>query len=163
MYYLRCTECMEVFEETDLAARGEKCFCGENDFVEVFKCKICGEYFNEEEDYNPVYFDYCEKCLLETLKDEVIMLEYVTSSKEMKIEFFLNYVHDCWINATSCWVNTTMYGGISDEMLNFMIAKTPYKDKLRDFCECDLYQFAEWYDERAARGVNNNDSIFQHR
>ena len=145
MYYLRCTECMEVFEETELAARGEKCFCGENDFVEVFKCKICGEYFNEEEDYTPVYFDYCEKCLLEALKDEIITLEYVTSSNEIKIEFFLNYVHDCWINAKSLV-------GISDDLLNFLIADTKYKDKLQDFCEYGLYQFAAWYDQRDSKG-----------
>lgn len=153
MEELRCLNCSTIYDGTLM---GDRCpVCGEVNWEIVEGCDACGQYFIEE-DINPVYFGYCEKCLLEALEDDDITLAFVTRSRESRIEFFLNYVSECWVDIRNAeGISAELLVEIQGEFFAGQI-RTGFSgspaDIVRDFCECDLYEFSKWYDEYTKGG-----------
>lgn len=58
---LKCSFCERSFGEEEIALyRGDKVcpYCGHEDFEEAVQCKVCGDYFFDDE----LTFGVCEEC-----------------------------------------------------------------------------------------------------
>ena len=116
-------ELREEFAETE-------CSCG-GEFVEARQCKICGEYYSDE-DYP---YDVCE-CCAEEYETVGHALEYGEQRKE-KVE-----------------INGFIYSVLSNEQINEILTKwveenfTDHSKYVRDYCEDDKFDFSEFCIEK---------------
>ena len=133
---LVCTNCGRVFED-DIAKKrlnGEEYYrcphCHDDELVEATKCKICGEYFYDEDNIG-----VCEECL-EVSETVEIALEYGAERME------------------SVAVNGAFYAVYTEEEINAILTKhfeehfTDHAREVVRYCEEDKRDFAEWLAER---------------
>ena len=104
--------------------------CGSDDFEEATKCKICGEYFYDEDNT-----EVCEECL-EISETVETALEYGAERME------------------SVAINGAFYAVYTEAEINAILTKhfeehfTDHAREVVRYCEEDKLDFAEWLIER---------------
>lgn len=63
-------------------------YCGSDDYVEAVQCKVCGDYFDEEELIGGI----CKDCLAEAMDNIDLLKDYLEASEQ--IEDFAEWVGD---------------------------------------------------------------------
>lgn len=166
-----CIDCNATFDEFKwiIEPHGEKTPCCpqcNGNFVPAEKCRVCGQYFDEED----LKEGYCDKCLKEQLTFENFRAYasegYEDEELSMLEEFVLNHCFDLSFDdmptGSSKKLKELLYKTydeyINDEKEKILNGRLTngVKFQIDDYMFGEMWEFAEYLAERSEKGARKD-------